>query len=303
MRRHVLGERLLQRRRRRERHVLVHAPQLRRQLGRRDAVAELPARRVVGLAEREHGEAALRELRLRQRRRVPRAVEHDVLVNLVARADSSRTGAAAPRAGRSPRASSSAPLGLCGELTMTRRVRSFSARAQPLPVDREIGLRQRQVDGAAAGQRDRRLVGVVARVEHDDFVVAAHDGLDRVEDRLRGAARDRDLRDGIGLHAVQRRELLRDRRAQRHRARHQRVLVVAPAQRSARRARSSSAGGEKSGNPCERFTARCCSASCDINVKIVVPTFGSLLSMGFMTWCAESPRARRSRSGGRLCPG
>ena len=51
---HVVGERGLQRRRRGERDVLMHAAKLGRELGRRDGVAELPARRVIGLAEREH---------------------------------------------------------------------------------------------------------------------------------------------------------------------------------------------------------------------------------------------------------
>jgi hypothetical protein len=40
---------------------------------------------------------------------------------------------------------------------------------------------------AATGQLDRRLVAVVARVEHDDFVAAVDHRLDRAEDRLGGA--------------------------------------------------------------------------------------------------------------------
>src|SRR5690554_2529742 len=41
-------------------------------------------------------------------------------------------------------------------------------------------------------------------------------------------------------------------------------------------AATSSAGTGKSGKPCPRFTAPCSCASCDITVKMVVPTFGSL---------------------------
>ena len=47
-----------------ERDVLVDAPELLSQVGRRRAVADLPARRVVGLPERAHHEAALEEVRV-----------------------------------------------------------------------------------------------------------------------------------------------------------------------------------------------------------------------------------------------
>src|SRR5690606_27767502 len=79
-----IGERELQRPRGGESDVQVHAAQLRRERLRRDAIAELPTGGVIGLAEREDREAALGELRLREHGRVSRAVEHNVLVHLVA---------------------------------------------------------------------------------------------------------------------------------------------------------------------------------------------------------------------------
>src|SRR5690606_10753939 len=40
-------------------------------------------------------------------------------------------------------------------------------------------------------------------------------------------------------------------------------------------AATSAAGTGKSGKPCPRFTAPCSCASCDITLKMVVPTFGT----------------------------
>jgi hypothetical protein len=50
-------------------------------------------------------------------------------------------------------------------------------------------------------------------------------------------------------------------------------------------ASTSRCGTAKSGNPCPRLTAPCSAASCDITVKMVVPTLGSLVS----TWGIGGP--------------
>ena len=81
-----------------------------------------------------------------------------------------RCRAAVRRARPCRRPSSIAPDGLCGVLIISIRVLRRDRGAHPLPVRRE-GLRiQRHVHGARAGQVDRRLVAVVAGVEHDHFV-------------------------------------------------------------------------------------------------------------------------------------
>ena len=56
---------------------------------------------------------------------------------------------------------------------------------QPLPVDPEIKAvvadGQRDMTRPAAGERYRRLIGIVGRVEHDDLITSSNDGLDRTE--------------------------------------------------------------------------------------------------------------------------
>src|SRR5688500_4233595 len=58
-------------------------------------------------------------------------------------------------------------------------------------------------------------------------------------------------------------------------------------------ASTSRSGTGKSGKPWPRFTAWCSIASCDMTVKMVVPTFGSLV------WTCIGPSVR----GGRECEG
>ncbi len=82
--RQELRQRVLGRRVRREGHELVHLPELRRQRRRRDDVADLPAGDVVGLAEGSDDEAAGAERLVARHALVARAVEDDVLVDLVA---------------------------------------------------------------------------------------------------------------------------------------------------------------------------------------------------------------------------
>ena len=66
---HEVRDRMLHRRRDRERQELVHLAEFRRERRRGDAVADLPAGGVVGLAEREHRERALAQPRVADARR------------------------------------------------------------------------------------------------------------------------------------------------------------------------------------------------------------------------------------------
>ena len=116
------------------------------------------------------------------------AVEHHVLVDLVAQEIAverpQELGEPVEVALRQHRAG-----------RVVRRVHDHEARSlvergtEPFPVDREGRRRERQMHHAPARERHRRLVGVVARVEHDDLVVAANDGLNRAENRLGSTAR------------------------------------------------------------------------------------------------------------------
>ncbi len=84
---------------------------------------------------------------------------------------------------------------------------------------------------ASARQPHRRIVGVVCRVKHDDFVARPHDGLDGRIERLGGAQRHSDLRLPVGLDAVGRLELAGNHLAQGAAAFHGRVLIEAVAHR------------------------------------------------------------------------
>src|SRR3954470_7210765 len=144
----------------------MHAPQLGRELRRRDAIAELPTRRVIRLAEREDREAARAQRRLSERGRVRSTVEHDVLVNLVAK----EIAVVWANETREPIEISPRDHG-AGRIV--RRVHDHEPRAvreggrKALPVDRERRRRQRDVYRTTARERDGWLVRVVARVEHD----------------------------------------------------------------------------------------------------------------------------------------
>ena len=79
----------------------------------------------------------------------------------------------------------------------------------------------------AARQLQRRHVGVVRRLEDDDFIPGVHQGRDGAEERLRGAGGHRDLGCRIVAPAVEPLDLVRERLAQRQDTRHRAVLVVA----------------------------------------------------------------------------
>ena len=143
----------------------MHLAKLRGQRRRRHRVADLPAGRVIGLAERADDEAARGELGVARHALVLHAVEDDVLVDLVA--DDQDIGAVDERdelAGCPPRVKT-APAGLCGELIMSSRVFGVTAARTASQSERVVGIAQRHDDRHAAAQLDRRDVGVVARLE------------------------------------------------------------------------------------------------------------------------------------------
>ena len=81
-------------------------------------------------------------------------------------------------------ASSIAPDGLCGLLIISIRVRGVIASRTACQSGAKVRGSSGTCTARAAGQVDRRLVAVVAGIEHDHFVARAHDGGDGIEDRL-----------------------------------------------------------------------------------------------------------------------
>ena len=111
------------------------------------------------------------------------------------------------------------------------RVRGVIAAASASPVDGVIRKRERQRHRRRARKAHRRHVAVIRGLEHDHFIAPMSERLDRSEDRLRRAGRDGHFMLGVVRVAIETRHLGRDRLAQAHDARHQRILVVPRAHR------------------------------------------------------------------------
>ena len=64
------------------------------------------------------------------------------------------------------------------------------------------------------------------------------------------------------------------------------------------------AGPSVSGKPCPRLTAPCSAASCDMTVKMVVPTFGNLVSIwAILSTCPTTTRMALPEVYGHAQPG
>ncbi|MEY3475557.1 MAG: transporter heme permease [Pseudomonadota bacterium] len=189
-------------------------------------VAHLPAGHVVGLAEARDDEGARRQPREARRALMLLAIEHHVLVHLVA--DQQHVGGCqdvlqAQHVFARPD----------GGARVVRRVDQDGAGARRdggcnlVEVRPERAGNQRHAHRGAAGQIAVGDVAVVARLEHDHFVARAHHGKDGGDDRLGGARGDGDLGVRVVAFAVKRLDLAADRLAQHRHAGHWRVLVQA----------------------------------------------------------------------------
>ena len=224
------GQAVLHRRVHGEHVELVHLSELAHQRGRRGHVADLPARDVERLAEARHDQRSLGELGQAREARVRDAVVDHVLVDLVGQHQRLRR----PQQLGEARALLARPHGAA---RVVRRVDDDHARARRQRARErvEVGTpgagRQRHAHRRRAGERDRRAIAVVARLEYDHLVARMHQREDGRQDALGCAGGDRDL--GVGVVAVARRalDLGRDGLAQRRHAGHRRVLVVAGAHR------------------------------------------------------------------------
>ena len=85
---------------------------------------------------------------------------------------------------------------------------------------------QLHMHAAATGQFNRRLVAVIAGVEHDDFITAANHRLNGAKNRLGGAWRDGHFSVGIHRDAIAAGDLGRHLLTQHRQACHGGVLVM-----------------------------------------------------------------------------
>ena len=106
-------------------------------------------------------------------------------------------------------------------------MRGVMACGEFLEVDGEVIQAQLHMHATTTRQLHRRLVAVVARIEHDHFVAAVDNRLNRAENRLGGAGRDRHFAVGIDIDAIAAGDLRRNLLTQRRQAGHRRILVVA----------------------------------------------------------------------------
>ena len=207
------------------------------------------------------------------------AVEDEVLVDLVGDRDQVVLAADARRSASSSSRSSTRPVGLCGELSSSTRVRSVAAararrrrRASPAGAARR---RARAPPASAThGARRSRRRGRASRPRRP----ASHEPEQRRGDRLGGAERDLDL----GC-----RDRARSRSARAGGRRSPRAAPgtpgsgaywLWPARIASTAASSTAAGPSSSGKPWPRLIAPVCSASAVISVKIVVPRPASRLA-------------------------
>ena len=121
------------------------------------------------------------------------------------------------------------PVGLCGVLRSTRRVRGAERGRELVRVERPVRRAQRHDPPLRAGHGDAGGVGVVERLEAHDLVAGLAQREQGGGDRLRGARGDQDLAVGVELLAVEAQPVGGDRVAQLGDAGAGRVLVVARA--------------------------------------------------------------------------
>ena len=207
----------------------MNAPELVAERRRRYAVADLPARGVVGLAERADHEAARKQIRVAHPALMAQAVEDDVLIDLVRKQIDVPVGndvAQRSHVVGTPDRSGGVVRGVGDD-----EPRSVAHQVPHPPPIHPIGGRVHgHVQRAPALQAHHRLVAVVGRIEDDHLIARVHHRRDGAEQRLGCPRCHRHFPVRIDPGAVKRRHLVRDRRAQRGNPHHGRVLVVAAMQ-------------------------------------------------------------------------
>ena len=163
------------------------------------------------------------------------------------------------------------PVGLCGVLTSTSRVRARERGRELVRVERPVRRAQRHDPPLGAGHGDAGRVGVVERLEAHDLVAGLAQREQRGGDRLRGARGDEHLAVGVELDG--RGSAAGGRRSPRAApgCPGPGGYWLWPARMAATAASSTSSGPSVSGKPCPRLSEPVRTASADISAKIVVP--------------------------------
>ncbi|MNS97856.1 hypothetical protein D3C72_1322050 [compost metagenome] len=95
-----------------------------------------------------------------------------------------------------------------------------------LPINSKLAIGKLDMHAAPAGQFDRRLIAVIARVEDNHFVTGTDDRMNSAEDRFCGPWGDGDLSFSIDTDAIATGDLGRDLLAQGGQSGHWAILVV-----------------------------------------------------------------------------
>src|SRR5713101_1763358 len=210
--------------RRPDRDEIVSASDAERELGRRDRVADPPARDRVRLRDAGDGDGALGHAGQRGDRRVAEAVVDDVLVDLV---------------GDRQEVVLEAEIGDGLELVAREdlagrvigAVEDDGARAgrhrppEPVRVEGEVRRLERDERRLGAGDHAPRPIVLVERLEDDDLVARIQHGQQRRQHGLRRSAADCHVAVGIDLHPVELAVFLGDPLPQARRPPRDRVLV------------------------------------------------------------------------------
>ncbi|MNT38229.1 hypothetical protein D3C72_1744150 [compost metagenome] len=211
---HEIGQRPLQRSHTTEVDVLVDLAQFSAQCRRSDYIAGLPAGDVIGLAERADDKGTLVQRFNGQHAGVLYAVEHQVFIDLVTDQVDIAVG--------------NQQCQLVQVIATDQRTAGVMRRVEDdhpctwaqgigelLPVDGKLTISELYMHATSAGQFDRRLVAVVARVEDNHFVTGTNDRMDGTKDRFGGTRGNGDLRLGIDTDTIATGDLGRDLLAQR----------------------------------------------------------------------------------------
>ena len=216
---------MLQRRRRDKGDKLMHTLEFHHQSRRCHTIAGLPAGHVKRFAKRKNRVTARRETRFTQHAPVWLAVVDQMFINLIRHHDQ---------------------VMLLGYLQqrvqiilidhaarrIMRRVDHDHACAwrnrtpHRCPVDTISRGREREMHGHTTGQAHGRVVTVINRVKHDDFITRSHHGVHRAENGFGCTRRNGDLGIGIDRMVVKTRDLGGDLLAQGRHTGQRRVLVV-----------------------------------------------------------------------------
>ena len=195
-------------------------------VGRRDDKANLPARQREYLAGGADLDRSFAHGGNRQHRDMRATVENDMLPDFVADGDGVETRAIA-RQQFDLRALVNDAAGIQW-IVEDHRARAFIEHGVEIGFgERPARRSQRHETRDAARALHKRQIGVVCRLEQNDFVAGLNGGENRAGDGLGGARGHHRFRRRVDFHAMEPPVMFGDRAAQLRQAHHRRILIVA----------------------------------------------------------------------------